>query len=137
MRVDSLDYYTDNIHIRLVFTARVAGSNETRASLRYPVAGGTFSAWMEDKLVGNGTFDGFTLARKDTDVVMILDQSGVPLDRGPIVKRFVAGGSIAVSITVRKMKFWIAPIGVTRTANATLSIEDTVSSSSSGNGIWD
>lgn len=137
MRVDSLDYYPESLHLSLVITARASASNDTRASPKFPVAGGKVSAFLDGKSVGNGTFDSFVLKRASTFVQMTIDQAGVPLDRGDIVKRYVAGGSVEVAIAVNKMTFLFLPMTVSRDASATLSIEDTASEGAESDDTWD
>jgi hypothetical protein len=136
MRIDSLDYYTDSLHLKLTLTAEASYSNTTRASPKFSVAGGSISAWVSGKLVGNGTFGSFTIARKVTRVELVIDQAGVPLDRGDVLKRFVSGEPVSVVVRVRNMRFLIVPIGVNVTFQKTLSIDDTDDASDPTDDPW-
>lgn len=125
MTIESFDYLESNIHMRVVVGARAWSSNETRASsITIPVVRGKFSMALDGKHVGNGTVGAFSLSHRAADVALVLDQAGIPLDRGDIFKRYIGGSPVTVTVKVTSLTFLAVPLRVERTASASVLITD-------------
>ena len=125
MTIEAFDYFEDSVHMRVVVGARAWSSNETRASsITVPVARGRFALALDGKHVGNGTVAAFALSHRAADVALVLDQAGIPRDRGDIFKRYIGGSPVTVAVRVTSLTFLAVPLRVERTATASVLITD-------------
>ena len=129
MAIESFDYSEDSIHMRVVLGARAWSSNETRASsITIPVAGGSFALALNGVDIGTGEVGRFSLSHDIAGVELVLDQSGIPLDRGDIFKEYIAGKAVTVTVQITKLDFLLVPLSVERNATASMLITDGVQS---------
>ena len=125
MTIEAFDYHESSIHMRVVVGAAAWSSNGTRASsLTVPVARGRFALALDGRSVGNGTVAAFALSHRAAAVELVLDQAGIPLDRGDIFKRYIGGSPVAVSVRITSLTFLAVPLRVERTAAASVLITD-------------